>query len=113
LPIVNHTQGNADIYYADKACGKGVQMRRAVKDHKTGSIWTKDLIPEDSVWRRDLIPQGSMLRKDLLNIGTWKRARCLECPILMMPDERRCSKFHTIPDAIWEGTEDCPIYEDR
>jgi hypothetical protein len=76
------------------------------------SVWRRELIPEDSVWRRELIPEDSIWRKDLLAFAR-KTSRCRDCPVLMIPEEHKCSRFDVIPDDIWDGIESCPLYEER
>ena len=96
-------------------------MKRRQKKREKDSIWTRELIPEDSVWRRELIPEDSVWRKELIpQDSIWgkelfsfrRRCRCLQCPILMVEDERRCNRYHRIPDEIWNGSEECSLYRD-
>ncbi len=92
-----------------KPRGDSVWRRELIPED---SVWRKELIPEDSVWRKELIPEDSFLRKDLLAFAR-KSSRCRECPVLMIPDERKCSRFEVIPDDIWNGVESCPLYEEK
>jgi len=87
-------------------------MKRSKKKHDSDSIWRRELIPEDSVWRRELIPEDSIWGRDLFAFGGRKSSRCQQCPILMVPEERRCNRFDAIPDDIWSGIEACPLYEE-
>lgn len=83
------------------------------------SIWTRELIPEDSILRRELIPEDSVWRKELLPADSiWnrdlfarRRSKCLQCPILMVAEEHTCNRYSKIPDDIWDGIAECPIYQ--
>jgi len=77
-------------------------MRRKGKQQKSGSIWTRELIPEDSVWR-----------KDLISFGGRRKSMCLQCPVLMVAEEHCCNHFARIPDEIWNGLQTCPLHEEH
>ena len=78
------------------------------------SIWRRELVPEDSIWRRELVPEDSILRRDLFNFSAGKRGSpCLGCPILMLEDDRKCNRYERIPDDIWDGIESCPLYKEK
>lgn len=74
------------------------------------SIWRRELIPPDSIWRKELIPPDSVWGRDIFSLGK-PRSACLQCPVLMVKEERRCNRFQRIPDDIWSGIEDCPLYK--
>lgn len=86
-------------------------MRKKKKKRESGSIWTRELIPEDSVWRKELIPEDSIWRKDLIAFAGRKKSPCLQCPVLMVAEEHRCNHFAKIPDDIWNGLQTCPLHE--
>lgn len=98
-------------------------MKRSKKKPSSESIWRRELIPEDSVWRKELIPEDSVWRKELISEDSiWRKdllafakkgSRCRDCPVLMIADERKCSRFECIPEDIWDGIEPCPLYEER
>ncbi|HEY5527693.1 MAG TPA: hypothetical protein VIK02_08935 [Candidatus Anoxymicrobiaceae bacterium] len=89
-------------------------MKRPGRKPKKQSIWTRDLLPPDpsSVWRRDLIPEDSILAKDIFAFAK-RKSPCLACPVLMVSDARRCNRYERIPDDIWDGIENCPLYDER
>lgn len=88
------------------------------KKPKATSVWNRELIPDDSRWRRDVIPEDSFLRKELLppdsiwdrDLLASRKSRCLQCPILMLAEAHRCNKYNRIPDDVWNGITDCPLY---
>ena len=88
-----------------------MSMRKRENKGKRDSVWRRELIPQDSVWRRELIPQDSVLRKDLLAFAGKNKSPCLDCPVLMLADERKCNRYDRIPDDIWDGISICPLYQ--
>ncbi len=86
-------------------------MKRLKKRFKDDSIWVRELrIPEDSVWRKDLIPESSIWNRDLRSFVK-RKSHCLQCPVLMLEEEHRCSRYEHIPDDIWDGVKTCPLFE--
>lgn len=98
-------------------------MKWPKRNGSKDSVWTRDLIPEDSVLRRDLLPEDSIwgkelipddsfMRRDLLAFAK-RKSPCLKCPILMLADERHCNRYDRIPDDIWDGIEQCSLYNEN
>ena len=84
-------------------------MKQSKKKRKEESIWRRELIPRDSVWGKELVSENSIWGRDLLAFAK-RKSQCLECPILMLAEERKCNKFDRIPEDIWDGLELCPLY---